>query len=99
MGYHWHGRMTTPVYGDAAGRIWEILSAIAIMTIAEQPISPLALPHPFRLAQLRGLEGVTLHNPLEINAATSKVGTTNSLAGVHDPERKSWVAVAPATPA
>src|ERR1035441_5692315 len=51
------------------------------------------------LTQLRGLEGVTLHNPLEINAATSKVGTTNSLAGVHDPERKSWVAVAPATPA
>ena len=51
------------------------------------------------LAELRGLEGVTLRNPLKINAATSKVGTTNSLAGVHDPERKSWVAVAPVTPA
>src|ERR1035437_3313409 len=50
------------------------------------------------LARLRGLEGLTLRNPLEINAATSKVGTTNSLAGVHDPERKSWVVVAPATP-
>ena len=50
------------------------------------------------LARLRGLEGVTLRNPLKINAATSKVGTTNSLAGVHDLERKSWVVVAPATP-
>jgi hypothetical protein len=50
------------------------------------------------LTRLRGLEGVTLRNPLEINAATSKVGTTNSLAGVHDLERKSWVVVAPATP-
>ena len=50
------------------------------------------------LALLRGLEGVTLRNPLEITAATSKVGTTNSLAGVHDLERKSWVVVAPATP-
>ena len=29
-----------------------------------------------RLALLRGLEGVTLRNPLEINAAASKVGTT-----------------------
>jgi hypothetical protein len=28
------------------------------------------------LTRLRGLEGVTLRNPLEINAATSKVGTT-----------------------
>ena len=51
-----------------------------------------------KLTRLCGLEGVTLRNPLEINAATSKVGTTNSLAGVHDLERKSWVVVAPATP-
>jgi hypothetical protein len=50
------------------------------------------------LTRLRGLEGVTLRNPLEINAATSKVGTTNSLAGVHDLERKSWVVVAAAIP-
>jgi hypothetical protein len=28
------------------------------------------------LTRLRGLEGETLRNPLEINAARSKVGTT-----------------------
>src|SRR5664279_924241 len=57
------------------------------------------LPRPnWVLARLRGLEGGTLRNPLEINAATSKVGTTNLLAGVHDLGRKSWEVVALATP-
>ena len=39
-----------------------------------------------------------MHNPLEINAATPKVGTANALTGVHDLERKSWVVVALAIP-
>jgi hypothetical protein len=34
------------------------------------------LGHPYYLARLRGLEGVSLPNSLEINAARSKVGTT-----------------------
>ena len=50
------------------------------------------------LARLRGLEGVPLRNPLEINASDSKGRHYNYLAGVHGLERKSWVVVALATP-
>jgi hypothetical protein len=69
--------MTDLTEGLLAPKIWALARILAKAPVLLGLAAKKHRQAPVRvLTRLRGLEGVTLRNPLEINVATSKVGTT-----------------------